>query len=131
MENLLTNWKFLPSAPQGVAYFMTLPFPGSYGDPMKGYKIGRFTPSIVAPSQYGDPPQWDLWMMDDQGVMVLHTTHVKNELLDRYPWVEVVLVQLGVLEFVDTRHRAEVQSGVMEWAEKVGSMKVKGEPIVL
>ncbi len=100
-EKILVPFEFGGYMPYGEVHMVTLPFCGSYGEPREGYKMGAMTPSLVGPSESGHP-YWELWMQDDKGVYWPMTTHVQNEMLDRRPWVEQMLIELGILNTVET-----------------------------
>ena len=74
----------------------TVPFEGSYGLPVEGYRIGAWTTALAAPSHLGHP-QWDLHLLSDDGFFWGMSTHVKNAILDKHPWVEAMLIARGIL----------------------------------
>lgn len=91
------------------AIIFAVPFEGAYGLRIKGFTIGAWTTALAAPSHLGSP-QWELHLLSTEGTFWRMSTHVKNEILDRHPWVEQMLIERGILAKTDPELTLESSS---------------------
>lgn len=91
------------------AIIFTVPFEGAYGLRIEGFDIGAWTIALAAPNHLGSP-QWELHLLSDEGTFWRMSTHVQNEILDRHPWVEQMLIERGILAKTDPELTLESSS---------------------